>query len=112
MAAYPTKGIDVAGSMQDPVDDLVIDEWPDGSARGRSYVTPGRFKWTLVHILTDADKATLDAFYAANRLAQDISFASPFDGVNYTGLIFTGKIKQDRIVPSALWKVTTYLRKF
>jgi hypothetical protein len=111
VAAYPTTGIDISGSVQDPIDDLSVDEWPDGSARGRSYVALGRFKWILVHTFADSDKAILDAFYAANRLAQDISFSSPFDGVNYTGCIFTAKMKQDRLVPNAVWKVTAYLRK-
>lgn len=112
MAAYPTAGIDIQGSSQDPIDDLQLDTWPDGSSRGRSYFTLGRFAWTLVHIITDAEKATLDAFYAANRLANDISIVSPFDGVTYTSVIFAGPRKQERLVANSLWKMTMKLRHF
>lgn len=111
MALYPALKVDVSKSIQEPIDDLKIDEWPNGGARGRSYVTGNRKRWTLVHPqVSDADYATWDAFYTANKLADDVSFASPWDSTTYTGIIFDGVPKRDH--DDAGWILTVRLRQF
>lgn len=111
MAGYPNFPITTKGSDQTPVDDLQVDEWPNGSIRARSFFSTGRYKWTLLHgVLADADRATLKAFYDANRLRTDISFTSPWDGVVYNNVMFTAPPKYERL-PGAYWNVTVALRQ-
>jgi len=111
MATYPNLPILNKESEQQPVDAISVDEWPNGSARGRSYVTPGRYRWTIVHDkLSDADRATLKAFYDANRLRIDISFVSPWDGVTYTNCMFVDAPHYKRL-DGPLYDVTVKLRQ-
>lgn len=106
----PAFGVDVKRSTQQPVDDLAVDEWPGGSVRGRSYITVGRYKWVLVHSpLADADKVTLKTFYDTNKLLT-FDFISPWDGVTYHNVIFTGVPKYERL-PGPYWTVTVPLRQ-
>lgn len=111
MASYPTFAISTKGSDQSPVDDLQVDEWPNGSIRARSYYSVGRWKWTLLHgVLSDANKVTLKTFYDTNRLRTDISFLSPWDNVTYNNVMFTAPPKYERL-PGGFWNVTVTLRQ-
>lgn len=114
MATYPSTqpnfGAYLPGSAQQPVDDLVIDGWPNGNVRGRAYVSVGKYKWVILHRpLADADKVTLKTFYDTNRLLT-FDFVSPFDGVTYHNVIFTATPKFDRLA-GAYWAVTVEMRQ-
>jgi hypothetical protein len=114
MATYPSTvpnfGVNVQNSRQQPIEDLVIDTWPNGSARGRSYFTTGRYSWELYHgTMADADRATLKTFYDTNRLIT-FSFVSPWDGVTYTNVIFAAPPEYIRL-PGLYWDVKVKLRQ-
>jgi hypothetical protein len=71
--AYPAYRIAMEQSARDIIDDLQIDPWPNGGARGRSFADSERYVFTLVHpYLSQSEADALDAFYWANRTA-------PFD---------------------------------
>jgi hypothetical protein len=111
MATYPNLPIRNKDSEQQPVDAITVDEWPNGSARARSYIAPGRYRWTLVHdLLSEANKATLKAFYDANRLRTDISFVSPWDGLTYNNCMIVGLPDYKRL-DGPLYDVTVKLRQ-
>lgn len=80
MATYPdlpTK----RGSDPEPLTKTNIDRAEDGTARGRNY-GDDKVKISVEHpYLTAAEKATLDAFYTANRLVP-FDYLSPSDGVS------------------------------
>lgn len=109
---YPAFGVDAKKSSQQPVEDLVVDQWPNGASRGRSYFTPGRYKWTLVHdVLADADRATLKAFYDTNRLLL-FDYVSPWDGVTYHNVGFVTPIDFGERLPGLFWNPKVQLRQF
>lgn len=111
MATYPNFPVNLIQSRQQPIEDLAIDVWPNGSARGRSYYTTGRYAWELYHgVLADADKVTLKAFYDANRLLSNISYVSPWDSVTYTGVMFAAPPEYIRL-PGPYWDVKVKLRQ-
>lgn len=110
MPTFPSLPWQRDGSTFEPVDDLNIDEWPNGGARGRSFVQGTRYRWTVsLYYLTTAEKDTLMAFYAANKLL-------PFDLVNkYDGLTYNNVIFAAAVVPSAApagpyWNCTVQMR--
>lgn len=112
---YPSFGFDPGRSRQQPVDDLVVDQWPNGSSRGRSYFTPGKMEWTLYHdLLSDANRATLKAFYDANKLLPAFDFVSPWDGVTYHNVGFIPPPPE--YIPlkssSLFWDVKVFLRQY
>lgn len=110
MASYPAIEIDQKSSSQDPVRMLEVDEWPNGSIRGRDYSTTGMWKWKVFHLeRSDAEKATLKAFYEANALHSDVSFASPWDGVTYSNIMFTSAPKYEQ--SNGLWNVSIEMRQ-
>lgn len=75
MATYPTLPTRAGGDPQ-PIDSIEIDRAEDGTARGRSFYSSGKVRIPLEHpCLNVAQKATLAAFYSANRLI-------PFDYVS------------------------------
>lgn len=114
-ASYPNTqpnfGVDIPkGSVQLPVEDLVVDQWPNGNIRGRSYFATGKYKWTLIHTpLADADKVTLKTFYDTNKLLT-FDFVSPFDAVTYHNVIFAAPPDYKRLA-GPNWIVTVQLQQ-
>lgn len=109
---YPAFGADPKNSTQQPNEDLVVDQWPNGARRGRSYFTPGKYQWTLDHnVLADADKITLKTFYDTNRLLL-FDYVSPFDGVTYHNVGFLGPPGYTRGPAGAFWEVKVSLAQF
>jgi hypothetical protein len=107
--AYPVLATST-GSKQQPIEDLVVDVWPNGAARGRSYFTSGRYAWDLVHgVISDADRQTLQTFYVANRLLM-FDYVSPWDGVTYHNVGFVKPPEYVRL-PGLWWTVKTSLRQ-
>lgn len=75
MATYPVLPTSY-GSDPKPINSLAIDRAEDGTGRARSFYSTNKVTIPVKHPrLSTADKATLDAFYAANRLL-------PFDYVS------------------------------
>lgn len=81
-----------------------------GSQRGWSDYDAARDTFVVVfESCTFAEAATAKAFYGTNRLAQDITFTSPVDGVTYT-CEYTGT-RPFKVTPGAtLCRVTHTLR--
>lgn len=80
--SYPNFGIiDTAKEMVDT--DLQIDRATNGAARGRMFYTSPKRTFDFEHMLTTAERATLDAFYSSNMTAS-FTFTWPLDGVSYT----------------------------
>lgn len=74
--SYPALKISMRESDVELVNDLEIDEWPNGSARGRAYADAARYRWVLIHpALTETEKGTLEAYWLANKTL-------PFDFVD------------------------------
>ncbi len=111
-ATYPSLAANPSGSFQKPVEDLVTDQWPNGNTRGRSYYTAGKYEWQLLHdILSDANRATLKAFYDANRLLT-FDYVSPWDGITYHNVGFLAPIEyKGRDSSTLYWDVTVKLRQ-
>lgn len=110
MPTYPSFAIDTKGSKQQPIEDLVVDQWPNGNSRGRSFFTTGKYGWVILHgVLADADRVTLKAFYDANRLLT-FDFVSPWDGVTYHNVGFTKPPDYERL-PGLYWNVKLELRQ-
>lgn len=113
--AYPAFVISMDESEYAPLDNLEVDEWPNGSVRGRAFSDAQRFQWTVVHpALTEADRVTLEAYYWANRTVPfDFSdrFVSP--AVTRNNVIFTAVPRFKRNTSSGknrTWKATVSLR--
>ena len=80
---YPSLDTDTKDSKQQPIEDLVVDQWPNGNSRGRSYFTTGKYAWDLKHgVLSDANRITLKAFYDANRLLLRTNMAAGHGGAS------------------------------
>lgn len=93
MATYPTLPTR-SGSDPKPATKIDIDRAEDGTARARSYGTD-KVEIPLNHpMLTAAQKATLAAFYTANRLIE-FDYVSLGDGTTYSCL-FDGPITWQR----------------
>lgn len=83
----------------------------NGSERGWSDYDAAIDVFTVVFDLaTFAEAATARAFYETNRLAQDITFTSPVDGLSYT-CAYTGS-KPFKVTPGSVHcKIVHMLRK-
>lgn len=68
MADYPAFPL-LRDSSAKHKDGIQIDRAQNGTARGRSLWVSSKRTRILKHILSDADLASLEAFYAANRAA-------------------------------------------
>lgn len=66
MANYPSL-TQTLESDEAFVDDLSIDRAVNGAAKGRAFFTAKKREFTVRHILTTAERATLDSFYDSNR---------------------------------------------
>lgn len=99
MATYPALPTEYRSDPQ-PITRLAIDRAEDGTARGRAYHAADKVKIKVIHpLLTAADKATLDAFYATNRLIQFDYEA--IDGVTRS-MLFAAPIQYERH-PGSRW---------
>lgn len=100
MAVYPTLPTSY-GSDPDPLVKLHIDRAEDGTARVRS-TSNDKVRIKIQHGFLDAaDKATLGAFYVANRLLA-FSYTSPADGLT-RNCLFT-QAPQYKVVPGGYWE--------
>lgn len=110
MAAYPTFAYNPSqSSTEEMLDDVQIDRASNGAAKGRAFYTTPKMKFTVVHEgLSAAEKATLMAFYAANR-ALEVDFLWVADSVTYT-VIFSAPPKP-AITSGLHWSVTTFMEQ-
>jgi hypothetical protein len=68
MATYPVLPTSY-GSDPEPINSIEIDRAVDGTARARSFQSTDKVRIPVKHPRLTADqKATLEAFYAANRV--------------------------------------------
>lgn len=104
--AYPDLPT-AAGSDPEPLAMTKLDRAEDGSARGRA-LGADKMSFKLEHYVSAAQKATLDAFYVANRLLE-FSYTSDSDGNTYTCL-FAARPKYERLSPG-LWRATVELEE-
>lgn len=104
--AYPDLPT-AAGSDPEPLAMTKLDRAEDGSARGRA-LGEDKMSFKLEHYVNAAQKATLDAYYAANRLLE-FAYTSNSDGNTYTCL-FASRPKYERLSPS-LWRATVELEE-
>lgn len=96
------------GSDPKPIGMIKVDRAEDGSARARA--TGGdKMAIPLVHPrLSSADKATLDAYYSANRLLE-FDYVSKADGNTYTCVF--AKAPRYEVHPGSRWTATVELEE-
>lgn len=88
MAAYPAFPQMVGGSDEAWVDDLTADRAVNGSVKVRAFYSEKKRVFTVAHVLTNTDLATLRTFYDANRLLPvDLTWVR--DGQTYS-CVFAG----------------------
>jgi hypothetical protein len=106
--AYPTFTYNPSQSSAEAlIDDIQIDRASNGKPKARALYTAPKKEFTVVHeALTSAERATLLAYYAANRLSS-FDFVWAADGVSYTCLF--GGAPRSQIAPGLRWTVTTHL---
>lgn len=96
------------GSDPKPIAMIKIDRAEDGSARGRA-VGGDKMIIPLEHpYLSSADKTTLDAYYAANRLLE-FDYVSKADGNTYTCMF--AKAPRYEVHPGSRWTATVELEE-
>lgn len=105
MSTYPTFGCGQAiGSTEDILDDLQVDRASNGTPRIRAIYSATKRQFSVLHpCATAAEKAALDAFYAANRLIS-FSFVWAGDGVTYT-CYFAAPPKRTPVL-GVYWEIT------
>lgn len=83
MAAYPNIAQDL-DSTETVLDDVQVDRATNGAPRVRALYTALKREFSVVHRwATGAEKASVEAFYAANRLVS-FTFVWKGDGATYT----------------------------
>ena len=96
------------GSDPDQLAMIKIDRADDGSARARA-LGSDKVRFKLEHPrLSSADKATLDAYYAANRLLE-FDYVSKADGNTYTCMF--AKAPRYEVHPGSRWTATVDLEE-
>lgn len=99
MADYPSYG-QLLSSGTDGDGAAIVDRAQDGSARARSFYPSTKRTFTVRHILTAAEVATLLTFYETNKLlAVDLAWTGP-DAGDYTCL-FTARPTFRALAPDA-----------
>lgn len=86
MAAYPAFSM-LLESVATLIDGREVARATNGKTRIRVRYPSAKARLEVVHELPQADKATLDAFYAANRAADDIAVTWG-DGTVYADCFF------------------------
>lgn len=105
MADYPAFPI-LRDSSAKPRDGLQIDRAVNGSARGRQLWTSAKVSLVLKHVLTDAERAALDAFYLANR-GLEVSV----DNLLATGTFMIVAPPQYRQITVSMWEASVTLEE-
>lgn len=96
------------GSDPDPIAMIKIDRAEDGGARGRE-TGSDKVRFKLEHPrLSSADKATLVAYYAANRLLE-FDYVSKVDGATYTCMF--ARAPRYEVHPGSRWTATVELEE-
>lgn len=96
------------GSDPQPLTKNPIDRAEDNTGRGR-ILGADKVGFEIVHPrLSVADKATLDAFYNANRQLE-FYYVCKTDGLTYT-CIFSGRPEEERR-PGSFWKTTVKMEQ-
>ena len=108
MSTYPTFTYNPSQRSDEALlDDLQIDRASNGTPRGRAFYTAPKKVFTVVHeAMTSAERATLLAFYAANRLLT-FDFVWAADGVTYICLFAAAP--KSTITSGTYWTVTTQM---
>ena len=83
MAAYPTLPWLVDGTATDRDGGLDPVRASNGTLKIRRLYSADKAGWTIAHWLTDAQKATLEAFYTTNRTL-NVTLTPPYEGASYT----------------------------
>jgi hypothetical protein len=112
MAALPIPACGFSPGFDPDIDDGVERVVSiGGSQRGWSDYDAAKDVFTVVFdVATFAEAATARTFYNTNRLAQDITFTSPVDGLSYT-CEYTGS-KPFKVTPGDTFcKIVHVLRK-
>lgn len=100
MATYPTLSTSYGSDLK-PVNGISVDRAEDGTARVRSFHVSDKGTFPVAHPwLSAANKSTLDAFYAANRLLP-FDYTSPTDSVLRV-CVFAAPIRYTR-KPGEFW---------
>jgi hypothetical protein len=108
VAAYPTLPTSYQSDPR-PIKGTAIDRAEDGTARVRSYFASDKVSFSIKHEwLSASQKATLDAFYAANRMLT-FDYTSPADSVTRT-CVFTAPIAYTRR-PGNYWDATVEMEQ-
>lgn len=85
MATYPVLKT-AYKSDPAPLDKIQIDRAEDGTGRGRSFYASSKVAIKPMHpFMTAAERTTLDAFYAVNRLLE-FNYACPASGITYVAM--------------------------
>lgn len=82
MAAYPTLPLQ-PGSLDQP--SQRAESYVDGAGGHKVYWPAQKKRWTLKHILTEAQRDTLKAFFVTNQFLT-ITFTWGEDGVTYNAV--------------------------
>jgi len=91
--AFPQR----LGSVRETLDDLRLERAIDGTGYGRALFAATKSRFTVLHVLTYANLATLEAFYQAQRNVQfDIVWQGEGD-VTYTGLLFEEPVRKTEL---------------
>jgi hypothetical protein len=106
--AYPTFTYNPSqSSSEELLDDLQVDRASNGKPKVRSFYTAPKKAFSLVHEgMTGAERTTLLAYYAANRLLP-FDFVWAADGATYTCLFSAAP--KSTITSGLHWTVTTQL---
>lgn len=107
--AYPSLRQSYA-SKESRLSGRQVDRATNGAPRGRVFFTSQKKTFQVVHTgMTDADKATIEAFYAANSLLS-FSFVWRYDAATYTCIFGADEPTYTRIPKSdRLWEITVML---
>jgi hypothetical protein len=84
MAAYPSFP-QLIGSVEEWVDDVVLDRAVGGGVKSRSFFSAKKRRFLLKHTLDSTDRGTLQTFYDTNR-ALAITLVWAGNGQTYTCL--------------------------
>jgi hypothetical protein len=95
--AYPSFA-QLVGSSLRHLSDRVVTRDTGGTARASSYYDAVKRAFTVKHLLTTADLATLEAYYAANQTAS-FDFTWSLNGTTYTCIFGAGGL---RVQPGAV----------
>lgn len=105
MADYPDFPV-LRDSTAKRRDGLQIDRAVNGSARGRQLWAATKATLVLKHVLSDAERATLDAFYLANR-GLEVSV----DNVLASGDFLISAPPQYRQITVSMWEASVTLEE-